>query len=72
MTMTLNKINPPESLVDKRKARLSGALGETRTPMGLPPVDFESTASTNSATRAQQSHISQRDLTSPIHPAFIR
>ncbi len=29
-----------------------GALGETRTPMGLLPVDFESTASTDSATRA--------------------
>ena len=30
----------------------NGALGETRTPMTLRSVDFESTASTNSATRA--------------------
>lgn len=29
-----------------------GALGETRTPMTLRSVDFESTASTDSATRA--------------------
>lgn len=30
----------------------SGAQGETRTLKVLPPVDFESTASTSSATRA--------------------
>ena len=29
-----------------------GTGGETRTPKVLPPVDFESTASTNSATPA--------------------
>ena len=34
------------------RAKVIGASGENRTPTLLPTVDFESTASTNSATEA--------------------
>lgn len=34
-----------------------GALGESRTPTSLPIADFESAASTNSATRAYIEYI---------------
>lgn len=36
------------------KRRIYGALGETRTPMPGWAADFESAASTSSATRANQ------------------
>ena len=39
-------------LQEKGVVKKDGALGETRTPTSVQTTDFESAASTNSATRA--------------------